>query len=248
LEAHQGSFEESSLPFLTARGKRERSTPFDICPFCHCEAKDLAKSKDEPPNVSAQKLEKHIGDHIRNFSFFAFLDEEHEKEEDNPESNRMTVQDGDVILDSHLGGWESMDEPDSPDIQYEEDNFTELESEVDWGDELELLQASKNFPRSPEDDKSLTMFFSRTQRDREPADGSPIRILSFDGSLHGLPQLYIVQDIMQQVARLLDENSPGAKDIFPRPCDLFDLICGTSTGGIVALMLGRLRMVSQDVV
>lgn len=28
-----------------------------------------------------------------------------------------------------------------------------------------------------------------------------------------------------------------------RPCEVFDLICGTSTGGLIALMLGRLQMV-----
>ena len=29
----------------------------------------------------------------------------------------------------------------------------------------------------------------------------------------------------------------------PRPCDYFDLIGGTSTGGLIAIMLGRLGMV-----
>jgi patatin-like phospholipase/acyl hydrolase len=29
----------------------------------------------------------------------------------------------------------------------------------------------------------------------------------------------------------------------PRPCEYFDLMCGTSTGGFIAIMLGRLRMV-----
>jgi len=34
----------------------------------------------------------------------------------------------------------------------------------------------------------------------------------------------------------LDPENP------PRPCECFDLIGGTSTGGLIALMLGRLRM------
>ena len=32
----------------------------------------------------------------------------------------------------------------------------------------------------------------------------------------------------------------------PKPCEIFDMICGTSTGGIIALMLGRLRMSIDD--
>jgi len=30
-----------------------------------------------------------------------------------------------------------------------------------------------------------------------------------------------------------------------RPCNVFDLICGTSTGGLIAILLGRLQMVSR---
>ena len=33
-------------------------------------------------------------------------------------------------------------------------------------------------------------------------------------------------------------------DETPRPCEYFDLIGGTSTGGLIAIMLGLLRMVS----
>ncbi|EXL66129.1 hypothetical protein FOPG_17678 [Fusarium oxysporum f. sp. conglutinans race 2 54008] len=41
-----------------------------------------------------------------------------------------------------------------------------------------------------------------------------------------------------QKAKKLDE--------VPRPCDYFDLIGGTSTGGIIAIMLGRLRMTVDE--
>ncbi|KAI0483868.1 acyl transferase/acyl hydrolase/lysophospholipase [Xylaria cf. heliscus] len=66
---------------------------------------------------------------------------------------------------------------------------------------------------------------------------SPCRILSLDGGgIRGLSSLIILEEIMRKVAEA--EKEPGAV----RPCDYFDLIGGTSTGGIIALMLGRLEM------
>ena len=32
----------------------------------------------------------------------------------------------------------------------------------------------------------------------------------------------------------------------PKPCDVFDLIVGTSTGGLIAMMLGRLHMAIDE--
>ena len=75
----------------------------------------------------------------------------------------------------------------------------------------------------------------------------PLRILSLDGGgVRGISSLYILKDLMRQIAREYATNNPGLPDISPRPCDFFDLICGTSTGGLIALMLGRLRMVSHE--
>ena len=68
------------------------------------------------------------------------------------------------------------------------------------------------------------------------------RILALDGGgVRGLSSLLIFQRIMQEIQRLKGDTKPGINT--PLPCDYFDLICGTSTGGLIAIMLGRLRMV-----
>lgn len=64
-------------------------------------------------------------------------------------------------------------------------------------------------------------------------------ILSLDGGgVHGLSSLYILSDVMQQVNS--ERKQLGKESV--KPCQLFDLIGGTSTGGLIAVMLGRLEM------
>lgn len=51
-------------------------------------------------------------------------------------------------------------------------------------------------------------------------------LLSLDGGgVRGLSTLYIVRDIMAQLSHERDDGKPL------KPCDVFDLIGGTSTGG-----------------
>jgi patatin-like phospholipase/acyl hydrolase len=72
----------------------------------------------------------------------------------------------------------------------------------------------------------------------------PLRILTLDGGgVRGISSLYILKELMDQVKRQqADDNlSETIPDL--RPCNVFDLICGTSTGGLIALMLARLEMV-----
>ncbi|KAL2885615.1 Vegetative incompatibility protein HET-E-1 [Ceratocystis lukuohia] len=70
-----------------------------------------------------------------------------------------------------------------------------------------------------------------------PATGPPKRILSIDGGgVRGLSSLLILEKIMECIQQV--EDLPEV----PKPCDRFDLIGGTGTGGIIAIMLGRLKM------
>ncbi|KAK8053309.1 hypothetical protein PG996_012610 [Apiospora saccharicola] len=74
----------------------------------------------------------------------------------------------------------------------------------------------------------------------------PLRILSLGTSsvfirdalsnIRGKSSLLILEKMME---RIRDER--GFSEI-PKPCDYFDLIGGTSTRGIIAIMLGRLGM------
>lgn len=77
----------------------------------------------------------------------------------------------------------------------------------------------------------------------------PLRLLSLDGGgVRGLSSLLIIQDLMQKVAQ--EEKRlrirPRDNNDLPLPCDYFDLIGGTSTGGIISILLGRLRLDVRD--
>ena len=53
--------------------------------------------------------------------------------------------------------------------------------------------------------------------------------------------LIILQELMYRIY-VECEGKPPRRDQIPKPCDHFDLIVGTGTGGLIALMLGRLRL------
>ena len=64
------------------------------------------------------------------------------------------------------------------------------------------------------------------------------RILCLDGGgVRGLSSLLILHELMEDI-----EVRTGAEET-PKPCEYFDLIGGTSTGGLIAIMLGLLGMV-----
>lgn len=53
--------------------------------------------------------------------------------------------------------------------------------------------------------------------------------------------LIIIQELMHRTFVETEGRAPRRNEI-PKPCDHFDLIVGTGTGGLIALMLGRLRL------
>ncbi|CAI4214250.1 unnamed protein product [Parascedosporium putredinis] len=75
----------------------------------------------------------------------------------------------------------------------------------------------------------------------EQTSSAPVKILSLDGGgIRGLSSLLILEHIMERI-----RDVEGLAEV-PRPCDHFDMIGGTSTGGIIAIMLGRLRMTVNE--
>lgn len=71
----------------------------------------------------------------------------------------------------------------------------------------------------------------------------PLRLLALDGGgIRGLSSLVILQEVMNQVRR------DAGLDETPSPCEYFDLIGGTGTGGLIALLLGRFRMSIDDAI
>ena len=72
-----------------------------------------------------------------------------------------------------------------------------------------------------------------------PRYGKELCLLVLDGGgVRGLSSLQIVRHLMESV-------NP---DFPPRPCEYFDMIGGTSTGGLIALMLGRLGMTDDEAI
>ena len=59
--------------------------------------------------------------------------------------------------------------------------------------------------------------------------------------MRGYSVFIILQELMHRTFVEIEGRAPKRSEI-PKPCDHFDLIVGTGTGGLIAIMLGRLRL------
>lgn len=56
------------------------------------------------------------------------------------------------------------------------------------------------------------------------------------GGIRGVSELVILNELMLRI------QAREKLDTTPKPCEIFDLIGGTSTGGLIAILLGRLGL------
>ena len=99
-------------------------------------------------------------------------------------------------------------------------------------------------------------------RRKDTTKGPPLRILSLGtftcarpnnhdlsadtpcadgGGVRGYSMLILLQELMYRTYVECEGKAPK-REAIPKPCDYFDLIAGTGTGGLIAIMLGRLRL------
>ncbi|KFY01870.1 hypothetical protein V490_00741 [Pseudogymnoascus sp. VKM F-3557] len=87
-----------------------------------------------------------------------------------------------------------------------------------------------------------TMEANTALRRKDTTKGAPLRVLSLDGGgVRGYSVFIILQELMHRTFVEIEGRAPKRSEI-PKPCDHFDLIVGTGTGGLIAIMLGRLRL------
>ncbi|KAK4239690.1 hypothetical protein C8A03DRAFT_13946 [Achaetomium macrosporum] len=79
------------------------------------------------------------------------------------------------------------------------------------------------------------------QDDISDIQDEAINLLSLDGGgVRGVSSLVILDEIMTKIRDMY-----GLAEV-PKPCEFFHMMAGTSTGGLIAIMLGRLRMSTKE--
>lgn len=74
-----------------------------------------------------------------------------------------------------------------------------------------------------------------------------MQLLADGGGVRGLSSLLILRALMEQInLRIRDASASGGTQKSVEPHDIFDLVAGTSTGGLIAIMLGKLGMGVQE--
>ncbi|KAF3933259.1 hypothetical protein ABW19_dt0208073 [Dactylella cylindrospora] len=109
-------------------------------------------------------------------------------------------------------------------------------------------EAKKRPRRESKSMRSKQSHISEMERLRRTknAGRSRLRILSLDGGgIRGYSTLLLLEALMHDIFVEIHGRAPRRGEELTKPCEVFDLIGGTGTGGLIAIMLGRLRMSVQ---
>ncbi|MCJ1379190.1 hypothetical protein MMC17_002290 [Xylographa soralifera] len=81
-----------------------------------------------------------------------------------------------------------------------------------------------------------------------PTESHRLNVLLLDGGgVRGLSSLLILQTLMQLINGYITENAGQGETISSlKPNDVFDFVVGTSTGGLIALMLGKAGLTVEE--
>lgn len=131
-------------------------------------------SKDSDLVKVSKKLQKHIGDHVLNFSLLAFL--EPEEWGDSPGSDAINVRDSQSSMissaqssDHELRGTDDIER--RAQEEFHQTSLTtdvpELKSDIDWETVQDTIREKKNLPELPENDPKLVTFVARSAESRE---------------------------------------------------------------------------------
>jgi patatin-like phospholipase/acyl hydrolase len=74
-----------------------------------------------------------------------------------------------------------------------------------------------------------------------------VTLFADGGGVRGLSSLLILQELMRQINVCIGASRPSDNphhDV--KPHDIFELVAGTSTGGLIAVMLGKLGMSPEE--
>ncbi|CAZ86525.1 unnamed protein product [Tuber melanosporum] len=105
--------------------------------------------------------------------------------------------------------------------------------------QTDILEATRDHNIASSMRESYRMNRPSTQMNQKQP---PLRLLSLDGGgVRGYSMIMILQELMLKLFVEMHGRAPRREEI-PKPCDHFDLIGGTGTGGLIAILIGRLRL------
>lgn len=161
---------------MIERGRRASLFPFKECPFCNCTLADIENDSTLTGNDNdrvkiSKRLQKHIGDHLLNFSLLALL--KPEENDNNLGSDVMNIQDSSsnsVSSPQHFD--HGLSETDDLGLTTQEQphrgrvtttDVPDLESDVDWETVVGTIRKSRRLPELPEMDPKLETFVEKSR-------------------------------------------------------------------------------------